>query len=109
MRIFNKFRGTKGFIPMWERVIRFRYMITDEAKRRTRILVFWEKYATRAVEEAFGTKRRTLFNWQKKLKEGERKLKSLNPKSKAPKQKRKSNNKKQLDNLSVFLFQIIPI
>ena len=89
MRIFNKFRGTKGFISTWERVIRFRYMITEQAKERRRILAFWEKYGTEAVGEAFKVKKRTLFNWQKKLREGMGKLEALNPVSKAPKKKRK--------------------
>ena len=88
MRIFNKFRGTKGFITLWERVIRFRYMITEQAKQRTRILAFWDKHGTEAVEEAFKVKRRTLFNWQKLLKEGQGKLEALNSKSQAPKKKR---------------------
>lgn len=88
MRIFNKFRGTKGFVSTWERVIRFRYMITEQAKQRTRILAFWEKHGTEAVEEAFKVKRRTLFCWQRLLKQGEGKLESLNSKSKAPKKKR---------------------
>ena len=44
MGIFNKFRGTKGFISIWQRVIRFRYMITEQAKKRTRVLAFWEKH-----------------------------------------------------------------
>ncbi len=70
MRIFNKFKGTKGLISAWERVIRFRDMIN---------------------EEAFGTKRRTLFNWQRSLKKGGGKLEALNSKSKAPKTKRKRN------------------
>jgi len=39
--------------------------------------------------EAFEVKRRTLFNWQKRLREGQGKLESLNPLSKAPRQKRK--------------------
>jgi len=56
MRIFNKFRGTKGFISTWERVIRFRYMITEIAKKRVEILAFWEKYDTNAAEEAFRVK-----------------------------------------------------
>ena len=30
MRQFNKLKGTKGFITIWERVIRFRYMITEQ-------------------------------------------------------------------------------
>jgi hypothetical protein len=64
-------------------------MITEAAKQRTRILAFWEKHGDEATEEAFGTKRRTLFNWQKNLKVGGGMLEALNPKSKAPKQKRK--------------------
>jgi len=89
MRIFNKFRGTKGFISTWERVIRFRYMITEQAKTRCRILAFWEKHGTEATEEAFKVKRRTLFNWQKRLREAHGKLEGLNTLSKAPKVRRK--------------------
>jgi transposase InsO family protein len=89
MRIFNKFRGTKGFISIWQRVIRFRYMITEQAKQRTKILAFWEEYGTEATEKAFGTKRRTLFYWQSKLKLGLGKLDALNPIKRIPKNKRK--------------------
>ncbi len=89
MAYFNKFRGTKGFISTWERVIRFKYMIQEKAKQKCRILAFWEKHGTLATEEAFGVKSRTLFLWQKKLKEGGGKLEALNDKSKAPKEKRK--------------------
>ena len=89
MRIFNKFKGTKGFISTWERVIRFRYMITEQAKRRVKILVFWEKHGDEATEEAFGAKRRTLYLWKKLLANGLGKLESLNPKSKKPKNTRK--------------------
>ena len=62
MRIHNKYKGTRGLVSTWERVIRFRYMITEQAKQRTKILAFWKKHGTEATEEAFGTKRRTLFN-----------------------------------------------
>jgi len=89
MKIFNKFRGTKGFITTWERMIRFRDMITETAKQRTRILAFWKKHGLEATEEAFGTKKRTIFNWQRNLKEGGGKLEALNLKSRAPKQRRK--------------------
>ncbi|OGI59905.1 hypothetical protein A2814_02430 [Candidatus Nomurabacteria bacterium RIFCSPHIGHO2_01_FULL_38_19] len=40
MRQFNKFKDTKGFITTWQRVLRFRYMITEQAKERCRILAF---------------------------------------------------------------------
>ena len=86
---FNKFKGTKGFVSTWQRVIRWRYMITETAKQRTRILAFWEKYREQAAKEAFGVSRRTLFRWQKTLQEGSGRLESLNPGSRAPRNKRK--------------------
>ena len=89
MRIFNKFKGTKGFISTWERVIRFRYMITEEAKRRTRILAFWDEFGESAVKKAYDVSRRTLYNWQKTLKVGKGKLEYLNPVSRKPKHTRK--------------------
>ena len=89
MRIFNKFRGTKGFISTWERVIRFRDMIKEEAKKRARILTFWQNHGLEATREAFKVSRRTLFVWQKNLKEGKGKLESLNPRHKAPIKRRK--------------------
>jgi transposase InsO family protein len=89
MRIFNKFRGTKGFISMWERVIRFRYMITEQAKERVRILAFWEKYGDAAVQEAFRVSRPTLYRWQRALRAGYGKLEALNKGSTAPKHRRK--------------------
>ena len=89
MRIFNKFKNTKGFISTWERVIRFRDMITETAKERCRILAFWQKHGTEATTEAFGPKRRTLFLWQAKLKAGGGKLEALNLGHRVPKNKRK--------------------
>ena len=89
MRQFNKLKGTKGFITIWERMIRFRYMITEQAKERCRILAFWEKYGDLATKEAFKVSRATLFRWQKALKETEGKLEALNKKSTVPKTKRK--------------------
>jgi len=89
MKIFNKFRDTKGFISAWEYMLRFRYMITLKAQRRTRILSFWDKHGTPAAQEAFGITERTLYRWQKALREGQGKLDALNPKNTAPRKKRK--------------------
>lgn len=89
MRQFNKFKGTKGFITMWERVLRFRYMITEQAKERCRILAFWEKYGDMATKEAFGISRPTLFRWQQSLNKALGKLEGLNAKSTAPKVRRR--------------------
>lgn len=89
MRIFNKYRGTRGFVVAAERGIRFRYMITPTAIRRTETLAFWSKHGLLATLDAFKVKRRTLFNWKHKLKEGGGKLETLNPKSRTPKVRRK--------------------
>ena len=89
MRQFNKYKGTKGFITMWERVIRFRYMITEQAKKRCRILAFWERHGTEATKEAFGVSERTLFRWQKSLRKTGGQLEGLNATSTAPKRRRK--------------------
>ena len=89
MRQFNKFKDTKGFISTWERVIRFRYMITEQAKERCRILAFWEKYGDLATKEAFKVSRSTLYRWQKNLKEKNGQLEGLNKQSTASKNKRK--------------------
>ena len=89
MRIFNKYRGTKGFISLWEHVLRFRYMITEKAKQRTRILAFWERHGGAATKEAFNISRRTLYRWQAALKESGGKLEGLNAKSTAPRRRRK--------------------
>ena len=64
-------------------------MITEKAKKRVKILVFWKKHGAEAVFEAFGVKERILFLWQRKLKEGGGRLESLNDSSRAPKKKRK--------------------
>lgn len=89
MCIFNKFQGTKGFISLWEHVLRFRYMITEKAKQRTRILAFWERHGHAATIEAFNVSVRTLFRWQAALKDSGGKLDGLNAKSTAPRQRRK--------------------
>ena len=78
MRIFNKFRNTKGFISGWQDVVRWRDMITKQAKERCRILAFREKHGDEAAKEDFKVSRRTLFRWQKKLKEAHGKLEGMN-------------------------------
>jgi transposase InsO family protein len=89
MRIRSNLKNTKGWLHMRERSIRFRYMITEKAKERAKILAFWKKHGLDACMEAYGVKRRTLFLWQAKLAKGNGKLESLNVESTAPKEKRK--------------------
>ena len=102
MRIFNKFKGTKGFISTWEHMIRFRYMITEQAKERCRVLAFWERHGLEATREAFGVSRPTLFRWQKELKANKGKLDALNKKSTTPKHRRKRIISEEVKNFILF-------
>lgn len=88
MRIFSINRGVKGSRTAQEYAIRFAYMVTEEAKRRAGIISFWKAYGYEATTAAYGVKKRTLYLWQRKLKEGKGKLESLNCGSRAPKKKR---------------------
>lgn len=70
-------------------MLRFRYMITEQAKRRTRILAFWERHGELATREAFDVSRRTLYRWQAALTNVGGKLEGLNARSTAPRHRRK--------------------
>lgn len=89
MRMQSRYRGIKGFVTIYNRAVRYRHMITKTAQKRYKILIHWNKHGIASTIDAFGIKKRTLFNWKLALKEGGGKIEALNPKSKAPKQKRK--------------------
>lgn len=88
MRITSINRGVKGSRTLQEYAIRFAYMITEEAKKRAKIISFWKSYGLKAVEDAYGVRRRTLFLWQRKLRESKGRMEALNCGSRAPKKKR---------------------
>ncbi len=86
--IHCKYAGIKGFITVYNNAIRYRYMITEKAKHRTKVLIFWEKHGLEAALDAFPVKRSILFLWKKKLRESGGKFESLNNQSRVPKNKR---------------------
>ena len=90
MKQFNKFKGTKGFLTTYELALRWRYMRNkEEVVRRVKILTFWQQHGITATMDAFTVSRRTLYRWQRALREGQGKLTALDPKSTAPVNKRK--------------------
>lgn len=64
-------------------------MLTEKAKHKIKVIVFWEKHGLAATLDAFPHKRSTLFNWKQILAENNGRLESLNEKSTSPKSKRK--------------------
>lgn len=89
MKIHCKYIGIKGFLTVYNRAVRYRYMITETAKRRMNILQHWSKHGLESAMDAFKIKRRTLFDWKCKLKKGGGKPEALNPQKKTPKNRRR--------------------
>jgi len=58
MEVFHIYRGTKGFVSFYNFALRYRYMITDKALKKAKILAFWEKHGLETTREAFSVKRR---------------------------------------------------
>ena len=89
------FKGIKGF----ERFAYYCYrydMISKEANRRYKIVLFYQKYGLAATLEAFEISKRTLYRYKSLLKKGNNKIEVLEPKSKAPKKKRQSNTPQEI-------------
>ena len=87
--IHCKYTGIKGFVRLYEYGLKYRYMLTEKAKYKARILVFWEKHGLEATLDAFPVKRSTLYLWQQQWEKGGRKIEALNEKSRAPRAKRR--------------------
>lgn len=81
--------GVRGYKRL-ERIYYNSLMISEEAKRRKKILDFWQKYGLEATIDAFGVSRRTLYRWKAKLERAKGDLTALNPQSKRPKRVRES-------------------
>ena len=52
--IHSKYRGIKGFITTYNYALKYRYMVTQKALHKMKVLAFWEKYGLEAAMEAFG-------------------------------------------------------
>jgi len=88
-RIHSKTAGVKGIMIVYRDALRYRYMITEKAQEKARILVFWEKHGLQATLDAFPAKRSTLYAWKKRWEEGGKKIEALNERSRVPRTKRK--------------------
>ena len=87
-KIHCKFTGVKGFVSAYEDSLKYR-MLTEKAKYKAKVLIFWEKHGLEATIDAFSAKRSTLFEWKRQLKEGQGQLASLNERKRTPKHTRK--------------------
>ena len=88
MRQYNKSRGVRGLLKVYNDALRYQYMISKKALHKARVLAFWEKHGLKATLDAFEVKRRTLFNWKRQFNQGGRVNIALNEKKRTPKKKR---------------------
>ncbi len=70
MQIHRISYGVRGFVQLADYAIRWTRMVTDKAKRKARILAFWQKHGLQAAIDAFGISRRTLYLWKSQQKKG---------------------------------------
>ena len=89
MKIQSKYRGIKGFVTVYNRAVRYAYMITKTALKRFKILEHWKKHGIESTIHAFEVSERTLWNWKDRLAKGAGKVESLNPCKRTPQNKRK--------------------
>jgi transposase InsO family protein len=89
MKIHSKYRGIKGFVTVYNHGLRYRYMITPEAKKRLKILEHWKKHSLQSAIDAFDVSERTLWNWKGRLDAGGGKPEALNPGKRTPQEKRR--------------------
>ena len=89
MKIHCRYTGIKGFVTVYNRAVRYQYMITAEAKRRLKILEHWKKHGMGSAIHAFEVSERTLWNWKGRFDKSGGKPESLNPGKRTPQKKRK--------------------
>jgi hypothetical protein len=89
MKIQSKYRGIKGFVTVYNRAVRYAYMITKTALKRFKILEHWKKHGLESTIHAFEVSERTLWNWKGRLDNGRSKPEALNPGRRTPQTKRK--------------------
>ncbi len=88
MRIFNVYRGVKGFVTRYHDALRYASMITPKALKQARILAFLERRGIKTTMEACEIKRSTLYLWKKQQKQGKGLIEAPNERSRTPKVKR---------------------
>ncbi len=95
MQIDYLFNGIRGYT----RFKRFSYLFemeNIEAKKRLKIIKFFDKYGLDATIEAFGVSRRTIYRYKATFKKSKEDISSLTPKSTAPKQIRRPTTSKDI-------------
>jgi len=85
MQVHRLSYHAKGFVSLANDAIRWMRMVTEKAKHKLKVLIFWQQYGLDAAMAAYEVSERTLYRWQVQLKRGKGHPESLNNRSKRPK------------------------
>lgn len=83
MRQFNILRGTKGFVSVYNHIIKTNNM-TPESIKKAKIISHFNKYGLESTLHAFKTSRRSIYRWKRELKLHSNHLNALNNKTTRP-------------------------
>jgi transposase InsO family protein len=89
MKIHCTYKGIKGFVTIYNRALRYAYMITKTALRRSKIIDHWKRHGLDSAIHAFDVSERTLWNWKERLDASGGKPEALNPGTRTPHKKRR--------------------
>lgn len=90
-RAYRVYSGVKGMEDLAKMSYSLEaYEQSEPAQKRFKILEFYKRYGEKATKAAFGVGRKTLYHWQKRLKDNGGRLEALVPMTKRPKRSRKS-------------------
>ena len=83
------YAGLKGFKNLEEQCHKETHLVDETARKRMKVLVFWEKHGLEATLDHSGVSERTLYNWKKKYRRWGCLVEKLRKQSTAPKNTRK--------------------
>lgn len=107
MQIIRISYGVKGFAILYNDGLKYR-MLTEKAKHKVKVIVFWEKHGLEATLDAFPHKKSTLYNWKRILAENNGRLESLNEKKTSPNNKRKRIVDERIEKFIIDLRTVHP-
>ena len=85
MQVHRLSYHVRGFVSLADDAIRWMRMVTEKAKHKLKVLIFWQKYGLEAAMSAYEVSERTLYVWQAKLRASKGRPEALNDQSRKPK------------------------
>jgi len=83
MQIHRLWYGVRGYGRVYRYAVKLCRMVTEKAKHKYSVLIFWRKHGLAATIDAYHVSRRTLYFWSSQLRKGNNQ-EALNEASKKP-------------------------